>query len=666
MNAIMAMIAKYPLAAILSMIATPLAALASIAKIAAAVRDWLIKNDAQKIAKQLTLNTGVTSFTKEDITQSCKNYLQPNCTQIDPSNEDDLHNVVAHAPLFKTVDDHFSIGGQQRHIILLADSGMGKTSFCLNYYAKELKKNKNERTQVVIIPLGRSDAIEQIKSVQNKRNIICFLDAFDEDPNATTKQEERLTELMRAAADFKNIIITCRSQFFARDESIPNRSGIMYAAPLKAGQNKEFPLHRIFIAPFSKEQISKYISKQFPILHIANIKRRKYALEMVSSIPELSSRPMLLELVPDLVREKKLIKELFGLYEFLIQSWLERESHWIKEKDLLEISTEIAVIAYRQQREGLGDRLPASLIESLANDHETPLESWKLKARSLLNRDIEGQFKFAHRSIMEYLVLLAAIKFDARCYEFEWTDLMKDLLVSWGNTKSANPKDILELLGKNHASTGLFPLASPLKQPQLRSMTDCKEILRLSNISSRRSRGVPLSWRNQSIKVAVASRASTASAYEICDSTHGICWLITDTQTIMERTPYRDTFDSGSSPISLKSKFIKNTSLTRRFPSLEEILSLWESEPYIVSNYDIKCIFDKEELYWLGDRGDTGPLCCSFGESPLDLSHLKIQASKSEPTGRHIHVYALTNRYASISGKACLAMSAHIIERSGT
>lgn len=47
---------------------------------------------------------------------------------------------------------------------------------------------------------------------------------------------------------------------------------------------------------------------------------------MVAKVPELSVRPMLLELVPDLIKENKVITELFELYEYMIDRWLERES----------------------------------------------------------------------------------------------------------------------------------------------------------------------------------------------------------------------------------------------------------------------------------------------------------------------------------------------------
>ncbi|MBT2746589.1 MULTISPECIES: hypothetical protein [unclassified Lysobacter] len=662
MDVILAMIAKHPLYILLALIGTTFSSLTGIPKFMNAVREWNNKTRAQHMADALSASTGIASFTKEDISYACKNYLPPSCMQTDPSDEDELHNIVARAPLFETIDDHLNAGGQKRHLILLADSGMGKTSFCINYYARELKKKKNKRTPIAIVPLGRGDAIDQIKAIPDKRSTICFLDAFDEDPRAAAEQGKRLIELMAAAADFKNIVVTCRSQFFAKDDAVPTGSGIMYAAPRKAGRKREFPLHRVFLAPFSPLQIKVYLKKQFPLPSIYNWQKRKLAAQLVASIPELSARPMLLELVPDLVRERRTIKQLFGLYEFLVEQWLERESEWIEKKDLLEISIELAVTAHRQQRRGFGDRISPAFLEALAAAHRTPLESWKLKSRSLLNRDIEGQFKFAHRSVMEYLFLLAATSLDARCFEVEWTDLMKDLLVSWGNTESAGAENVSRLLNSDHTLTGLFPLASPLREPQRRSNNDCKAILRKSNISLRHDRGIPIAWRNQSLRVIPISSAGNVSAFEVYDPTHGICWLINDISSITDRMPYRDTFDSRATPIATYPHHINIANPVRRLPSIEEIISLWESEPFILENHAIKCIFDSDELYWLGDSGDTGPLCCSFGSTPLEPPHLKLQATKSDSSDRTIHIYEFQNRFGLLNKQPCRAMSIYIME----
>lgn len=648
-------------------ICTTLGAIAGVPRFFNALHESKNKRQSRKISTKLSAATGVASFTSEDIAHACRSYLDPNCTQTDPSDEDDIRSVVALSPLFKTIDSHFESGGQKRHVILLADSGMGKTSFCINYYARELRKKDAKRRSVAIVPLGRGDAIEQIKSIPNKRDTICFLDAFDEDPKAATDQIQRLEDLMRAAADFRNVVVTCRSQFFSKDDAIPSGSGIMYAAPRRAGQSRELPLHRLFLAPFSTTQIKQYLNKQFPLTRIDSLAQRRAATQMVAAIPELSARPMLLELVPDLVREQRTISQLFGLYEFLVEKWLERESEWIKKDDLREISIELAVTAYLQQRNGHGDRLSPALLEQLANQHSTPLESWRLKSRSLLNRDIEGQFKFAHRSVMEYLFLLAAIAGDARCFTVEWTDLMKDLLVSWGMTsKDAQLETASALLRQEHGKTGLFPLASPLKQPQRRSAADCRAVLRREGVSYRQARSIPVAWRNHSLKLNSTTSAGAVSAFDIYDSTHGLRWLVNDVSLLQgsqEREIYRDSYDSRDIPISTEVEYRDARPIkVKRLPSIDELLCLWESEPYIIINYPIAQIFDKNELYWVGDSGDNGPICCSFGDKPHEVEYLKLHASKLADGNRAIHIYEFLGRYGLLNRLSFKAMAVYIAE----
>jgi len=637
------------------------AAIAGIPRLVNAVLELNGKWRAKNIADQIYRSSGTASFTSEDISHARRNYVAPNCMQTDPSNEDDSRTVVALGPLFKTIDEHFEAGGQKRHVILLADSGMGKTSFCVNYYARELRKRSSKRRPIIIVSLGRGNALGEIRAITNKSNTLCFLDAFDEDPLAAGDPDGRLVELMKAAADFRNIVITCRSQFFSNDAAIPSGSGIMYAAARKAGQSRELPLHRLFLAPFSAKQIKAYLSKQFPLISIKNWRMRKQAHSLVTTISELSTRPMLLELLPDLVRERRSIAELFGLYEFLIEKWLERESDWISPDDLREISVELSIRCYLQQRSGLGDRIQPAILEELADAHSSPLETWKLKSRSLLNRDVAGQFKFAHRSIMEYLFLLAALKGDERCYRVEWTDLMKDLFVSWGNSDPLETNNYaMRILQMDHSITGLFPLASPLKQPELRSASDCRKALNADGVSFRQSRRIPVAWRNRSLQVTRTQSAGNVSAYVIRDSTHGISWAVNDTSRLAnedERSLYRDHRHTHRAPIAHVNE---PKSGAPRLPSIEETLCLWESEPHLIQEHGFSAVFDRHEIYWLGDSGDNGPLCCSFG-TPLAYQKLRLLCSKAA-SDRQIHVYEFENRYGYLGREPFKAMTIYVTD----
>lgn len=64
----------------------------------------------------------------------------------------------------------------------------------------------------------------------------------------------------------------------------------------------------------------------------------------------------------------------------------------------------------------------------MAKQWNIPLEDWVLSGRSLLNRDAEGNYKFAHRSIMEYLVVKGFVDDDKAYGGLLWTDQMKAFL----------------------------------------------------------------------------------------------------------------------------------------------------------------------------------------------------------------------------------------------
>jgi len=648
--------------------AVPIAAAVAIAflKIYNGLHQIVKAHKVRKIERRIAQEAGVTAFTRHEIENACRNYVEPNCTSTDPSDEDDLRNVVALAPLFRTVDEHFARGGERRHLILLADSGMGKTSFCINYFAREQKKNQKIRNRIAIIPLGSTDPLSQIQKLDKESETIIFLDAFDEDPHAISNPNDRLRQLMSAASRFKNIVITCRSQFFEDDDSIPRGSGIMYLAPRKAGVSREFPLHKLFLAPFNEGQVAKYLAKNFPYSHPANIRRRRQAARLVESIPELSVRPMLLELVPDLIREKKKIYQLFELYEYLIESWLKRERDWINEDKLRDISIELAVVIFARQRAGAGDRISASNLDGIAERFDSNLASWKLKSRSLLNRDIMGNYKFAHRSIMEFLVVLAALRGDQRALDVEWTDLMKDLLVSLANTNSESEERTVEFLKNDLSATGVLPLATSLDGPKRLSLAECKRILRNRNVSVRHSRSIPVAWRNMHYKIRELARSSGVVTYLINDQTDGLLWVVNDASgatDLSERELYVDRFKDGENVGDAMCNILGlGGPMIYRNPSIQELITLWECEPFLCNRYSINHVLDPNGIYWVGDSIEDHHICASFGADAYLQPNLKPIDMRLDTIGRKLWLYELVARYGMVLGKPYRAFSVRIVE----
>ncbi len=71
-----------------------------------------------------------------EIKRATEYYIPPDCQSVDPSGSEDFRRVVStREPLFETADRLFGNPSEHKFILVLADSGMGKTSFFLNYYA---------------------------------------------------------------------------------------------------------------------------------------------------------------------------------------------------------------------------------------------------------------------------------------------------------------------------------------------------------------------------------------------------------------------------------------------------------------------------------------------------------------------------------------------------
>jgi len=84
----------------------------------------------------LTQRLGAELYDAEEIRRATDLYIEPDCQSVDPSGSEDLRRVVStRKPLFAATDRLLENLGQYKFLILLADSGMGKTSFLLNYYA---------------------------------------------------------------------------------------------------------------------------------------------------------------------------------------------------------------------------------------------------------------------------------------------------------------------------------------------------------------------------------------------------------------------------------------------------------------------------------------------------------------------------------------------------
>ena|GEM_PF-3178011 len=408
--------------------------------------------------RKLALEFGADFFPNEDILNATRCYVRPDCSRKDLGEIRERKRLIPQyderrMDLFSEIDRFCRPESSHRHLLLLADSGMGKTSFLMNYYIFNSQRRHKNQYRIAIIPLGHPQAMAELRKIDRKRETVLFLDAFDEDREAFRDYRARLDTLMNESSLFRRVLITARTQFFPRDDEIPSQTGIVSVAPHRLnGHIYEFA--KLYLAPLSDEQVDDFLHRRYGFSYVwpkkeieeTGMKRverllrryrfswrrreREKARAVVNQIPLLSIRPLLLAYIPDVLDKASRIRFSYQLYELVVDYWYEVEAAWWGGKDpIRQFSEEVAVELYRSFLDAGADRMQKEDVVRLARAIQISVDEWKTTARSLLNRDADGNYKFAHRSIMEYLFVKKFAEGDARCCGIRWTDQMKKFML---------------------------------------------------------------------------------------------------------------------------------------------------------------------------------------------------------------------------------------------
>ncbi len=380
--------------AIISIISTVISGTIFIAGLVISVLRLKLKSNQYKY-----LNLVVDSQTK----QSMKCYVPTRAQNIDPCDEENNNFFsIELIPFF--IKQVFKESDEQ-YFIVLADSGMGKTTFLLKlfftYYKRILKKY-----DIIFIPLALKSSIEKIRKVKNKSNTILLLDGFDEDQYAIEDYVSRLKEICNETELFYKVVVTCRTQFFPDSESEPKNIG-----KIKFGIGKKtVEFNKYYVSPFNDKEINIYLKKKYNSFF--EKKKITRAKKLIKNCPKLMVRPMLLSYLDDLLIDKKRkYKYAYEIYSELVSKWIEREA--VENKLLFEFSDKVAEYMYLKKTVYISK----DEIEELCVEYKIRIKSIEAKSRSLLNRNANGSYKFAHKSILEFFLARKAfneIKFRER------------------------------------------------------------------------------------------------------------------------------------------------------------------------------------------------------------------------------------------------------------
>ncbi|MFQ5641222.1 MAG: DUF1566 domain-containing protein [bacterium] len=400
-------------------------ALATIAQLISTVKPWV---QSWYSSRSITKRLGAELYTPAEIIRATRYYVKPKAQDIDPAHAVEPGSEKAvKEDLFNVVDRLLNRDSEFKYSVLLADSGMGKTAFLLNYYKRYLSRRKRFRLEMV--PLGRKDADERIQAIEHKSQKVLFLDALDEDVLAIVDHKQRIADLCEMTQEFLHVLFTCRTQFFPAASEEPARTGVLKVATIGAGRRSEYTFHKRYLSPFDDQQVETFLKKRYGLFQP---KRRRKARQLVDKIPRLTMRPMLLSYIDELLQPGREYRYAFQLYDRMVDAWLIREEgkvEGMRKEGLLSFCKQLALHLYVNREEQGAERISSDHIGRLARNFNLNIETWKLSGRSLLNRDAEDFFKFAHRSIMEHLLVKHLLELEPPDRPaFTWTDQMKMFL----------------------------------------------------------------------------------------------------------------------------------------------------------------------------------------------------------------------------------------------
>jgi len=302
--------------------------------------------------------------------------------------------------------------------------------------------NFGRKYTIKLLPFGDSRIIDQLKEMaknqKEAKNTILLLDAFDEykgllppvvpdgltDDNRFRKCLDEIVELTR---DFREVVITSRTQYF------PGQENQAYELKVPRFDEKGFhTLAKLYLSPFSNKEVKQYLCKKYGRFAFWNRKKKLTAETIVKNSPKLMVRPMLLAYIDFLVDGNPTFSTAYQIYETLINKWLDRESVKRKyettsrdkfKKDLYEFSMLVALKIYDLQKQTGNLSINKETSSDLCKQSHIDLQDYEITGQSLLTRDIAHNWKFSHKSILEFFLAKKCIEDEKFAINFEFAGM---------------------------------------------------------------------------------------------------------------------------------------------------------------------------------------------------------------------------------------------------
>jgi WD40 repeat protein len=347
-------------------------------------------------------------------------------------------------PLESFVDTWLAEPGRN-HLSILGDFGSGKTWFCQHYAylsAKRYLADPSHNRIPILITLrdySRAYDVEQLitDAIANRYKVglaagyktfarlnragrlLLIFDGFDEMERRVSDYRttvENFWELAKVASPASKIVLTCRTAYFRhRDEEkdtlAPRRNQVSVVAGeqvIDLHDQERFEV--VHLLDFDNEDIQLALQKRLS----TEWELAYQKIQELSNLRDLASRPVLLDMIvktlPDIGEAVQINQA--TLYKAYVNALLKRrwseDTDYIPPQDRLFFMQELAWEMYQAQRLSISfSELPERVTAHFGLKDDPDRAAFferDIRTQSYLVRDDSGNYRFAHKSFMEYFV----------------------------------------------------------------------------------------------------------------------------------------------------------------------------------------------------------------------------------------------------------------------
>lgn len=327
-------------------------------------------------------------------------------------------------------------------VVLLGDYGTGKTSFCLRLchslagairagkpgplpiyiQLKEYTKAVNMDTLITNLLVNNcrihNASIHTFKELLDSIEVILVFDGFDEIARRVdyAVKFKVFDEICRYATETTKIIVTCRPNFFNQRSEFDRifKSSPLHFEPTSVNISFE----EVEIGELDVKQIKKYIKSFEKELSKNGLNYIEFirTLDSIHDLWDLAKRPVLLnvmlETIPRMEKNSTYEKiNAANLYNRYTGFWLDREDR--KGKTLIKSSEKINFIEQLAKKMFITNSLTINHRDlpdevknyfNVSDPENIEHYSHDIRSCSFLHLDDTGDYKFIHKSFMEYFV----------------------------------------------------------------------------------------------------------------------------------------------------------------------------------------------------------------------------------------------------------------------